>query len=1029
MTLYYYLSEHIDYIFFFSGISFMMLSAVCFLLNNDGTHNIPWLWLGLFGIVYGTNEILSLIALAVGDSTFLSAIRLIILTISFLFLLKFGIKKIKIRRGNEIGKLIIPVLIVLALIGIKWGMTGLNVTVSYLLGFPAAFITAVNFFLLAKEYDQLSSYWLRITSVSFAIYSIITGFITPAANFWPASVINQDSFFTFFKFPVHFIRGLCAITATTSIAFWNSMTCEKCSSDPFLREIKIKYVIRTTTAIILTMLMGWVLTEYLEDYGKSVFSNTFLSRAITASSAIDNANLLKLDASYHDLGKKGYYEIRNQLITMRKLNKDCRFIYLVGTRDNRVFFYANSEPANSPDYLPPGSYFEEATKEFIKGIKGQNPFIEGPSRDRRGYWISALAPVKDPVTKKVIAFLGMNIDGSGWKHQIHLYRLGAIMVTFMVCVFIFFFFIIWKRNREATLEITRLQVATVKEEDEKKLKNITANLGEGLFVLDTQGNLSFINPEAEKLLGWNVSEVMNNKVHDFILVKNSDGTEEYANIEYILNSLGHGEIYRCENDYFVRDNNVAFPVSYVATPLLENGQVVGVVIAFQDISMRKRTEEKIRYLAYYDTLTGLPNRVLFEDRLKRALGRAYSHGHKVAVIFLDLDRFKTVNDTLGHSVGDQLLQMVTSRIQGCVRERDCVARFGGDEFTILLSKVDELKEVAAVAQRIVRSLKRPLILADREFYITPSMGISIYPNDGTDAVTLLKNADAAMYLAKEQGRNGFRMYAEAMNKRTMEHLEITHDMRRALKRQEFVVYYQPKTEVLTRKIVGIEALVRWKHPEKGLLLPNEFIPLAEETGFIIPLGEWVLRQACEQNKSWHDSGYDFLRVSVNISARQLQQPEFVETVAIILKETKLQPGFLELEITENVAIQDDYIQSVVKNLKNLGVHISVDDFGTGYSFLSYLRKRPPIDSLKIDRSFIDDISEAEDTATALVDSIIVLAKNLDLRVVAEGVTTEEQVRFLIKRNCDEMQGFLFSPAVPADEFEKMLRYQMKNHRL
>jgi diguanylate cyclase (GGDEF)-like protein/PAS domain S-box-containing protein len=439
-----------------------------------------------------------------------------------------------------------------------------------------------------------------------------------------------------------------------------------------------------------------------------------------------------------------------------------------------------------------------------------------------------------------------------------------------------------------------------------------------------------------------------------------------------------------------------------------------------DVTERKRAEEQIRSLAYHDSLTGLPNRLLFADRLAMAVAQAHRQEQKLGVLFLDLDRFKVINDSLGHTLGDRLLQVVAERIEESLREGDTVARLGGDEFTLLLPGIARAEDAAKVAEKVLESLRRPLPLDGRELFVTGSVGISVYPDDGIDPETLVKNADAAMYRAKDQGRDTYQLYTAAMNATAVERLALENSLRRALAQNELVLYYQPLIELSTGRAYGVEALLRWNRPGKGLVLPDDFIPLAEVTGLILPIGPWVWRTACEQVKRWQESGRPDLRLAVNLSARQFQQPDVAAQVTRALRETGFAPDHLDLEITESYAMQNpDAAIQTLRELKAVGVGLSIDDFGVGHSSLSHL-KRLPIDTLKVDRSFIRDVTTDPDAA-AIVTAVIAMARTLRLQVVAEGVETEAQRVFLAGQGCDRAQGWLFSRAVPAEECAKYLR--------
>ena len=438
-----------------------------------------------------------------------------------------------------------------------------------------------------------------------------------------------------------------------------------------------------------------------------------------------------------------------------------------------------------------------------------------------------------------------------------------------------------------------------------------------------------------------------------------------------------------------------------------------------DVTETRRAEKQIERLAYEDALTGLANRVRFEDRLGIALATARRESHPLAVLFIDLDRFKVVNDSLGHKVGDVLLQQVADRLLPLIRLSDTLARVGGDEFVLLLSKIDQRESAGIVARKIQEIFRKPFRMGQRELFVTPSIGISVFPEDGEDADALVKNADVAMYVAKQRGRDNYQFYSRSGQRGSLERLELESKLHHAIDNEEFRVHFQPQVSLRNGTITGMEALVRWKHPSRGILLPADFVSLAEDSGLIVDLGMLVLKIACRQARAWRNKGYRDLSIAVNLSIRQLQEADFAARVRDVLEETALPAGQLRLEITESVAMQNlDISIEALGKLKRLGVGITMDDFGTGYSSLSYL-KILPVDTLKIDRSFIRDVARDTNDAS-IVRASIVLAHELRLRVVAEGVETPEQLHFLRQHQCDEVQGFLFSPALPAEKFEALL---------
>ncbi|MGD0420769.1 MAG: EAL domain-containing protein [Xanthobacteraceae bacterium] len=429
---------------------------------------------------------------------------------------------------------------------------------------------------------------------------------------------------------------------------------------------------------------------------------------------------------------------------------------------------------------------------------------------------------------------------------------------------------------------------------------------------------------------------------------------------------------------------------------------------------------QIAHSAEHDFLTGLPNRMLLNDRVGQAVALAARHMKKVAVLFLDLDGFKHINDSLGHQIGDKLLQSIAKRLVSCIRGSDSVSRQGGDEFVVLLLELEQAEDAAVTGRRLLEAVARPHSIDQHDLYVTASIGVSVYPDDGLDADTLIKNADTAMYQAKENGRRSFQFFKPAMNVRAVERQSIEESLRRALERQELALHYQPQVNLMTGAITGIEALIRWTHPTRGPVPPTQFIPVAEDCGLILPIGAWVLREACTQARDWMDAGLPVTSMAVNVSAMEFRDKNFLENLFAILGETGLDPRSLELELTESVLMKHaEFTASILQILRKRGVQVAVDDFGTGYSSLSYLQKFP-VDALKIDQSFVRQISTAGDDTT-IVKAVIGMARSLKLRVIAEGVETVEEVAFLRAYRCEEAQGYFFSPPVPAPQFAILLR--------
>lgn len=551
------------------------------------------------------------------------------------------------------------------------------------------------------------------------------------------------------------------------------------------------------------------------------------------------------------------------------------------------------------------------------------------------------------------------------------------------------------------------------EESEQLYKSLYEQNVDAVYSFDTAGRFMGGNPAWERMTGYTEEELKVNGSTVHLIAE-----EDLDRIIVHLKKALQGETQFFEMK-MIRKSGERVHLSVTNFPIFINEKIVGVFGIAKDITKRKWDEQMIYHLAYHDSLTGLPNRRLFLDRLQYALEAAEQERQMVAVMMLDLDRFKVINESLGHAIGDQILQEVALRLQSVLQPDQTVARLGGDEFALLLPRLDRWNSAVELATEILEAFKPSILIAGYEFHITSSIGIAFYPEDGQDANTLLKHADTAMYLAKEQGKNNFQLNRGGKSEQVFQYMELENDLRKALELQQFEIYYQPQVNINTELVIGVEALVRWQHPERGLVSPAHFIPIAEETGLILPLGEWVMREACRQTKQWQEEKSQYFKVSVNLSSLQFQQSNLVEKVRSILKETGLHPQFLELEITESIAMHNtDSVVAKLSQLEEIGVHISIDDFGTGFSSLSYLKKFP-IHTLKIDRSFIIDITTDPDDAS-IVSAIRSMARSLNLDVIVEGVETMEQLEFLRSIECDKVQGYYYCKPVPVREFERLV---------
>lgn len=557
--------------------------------------------------------------------------------------------------------------------------------------------------------------------------------------------------------------------------------------------------------------------------------------------------------------------------------------------------------------------------------------------------------------------------------------------------------------------------------EEKERAQVTLKcIGDAVISTDILGNITFLNPAAERMTGWQLTEVTGLPMAKAFRIVNANIRKGAPN-EMLKASEQHRIGSLAPDSVLTQRDGTEIYIEDSVAPIHDHkGRGIGSVRVFRDVSAARAMAKQIAHLADHDFLTGLPNRALLYDRVGRAIAMAKRNRNKVALLYLDLDGFKHINDSLGHSAGDKLLQCVALRLQDCVRNPDTVSRHGGDEFTVLLQELNQPEDAEIAVKRLLKSLALTYRMDEHTFHITTTIGVSVYPDDGPDAETLIRNADIAMYQAKENGRQSYKFFRPEMNLRAVERQSIEEDLRYALEREEFTLHYQPKINLATGAISGVEALLRWTHPTRGAVCPAEFIPIAEDSGLILPIGSWVLREACKQAQAWIEAGLRVGTVAVNVSAIEFRNEGFLEGILDTLSESGLDPKCLELEVTESVLMKNaEVATSILQSVREIGMRVAMDDFGTGYSSLSYLSKFP-LDTIKIDQSFVRQIAKSPNETT-IVNAIISLGQNLRLRVIAEGVETVEVLAFLQSRQCDEAQGFFFSRPIPAEQLPTLLR--------
>ncbi len=575
--------------------------------------------------------------------------------------------------------------------------------------------------------------------------------------------------------------------------------------------------------------------------------------------------------------------------------------------------------------------------------------------------------------------------------------------------------------RESLLDGTeeRRRTEAALHAEKERLQVTLHSIGDAVISADARSTVTYLNPVAEQLTGWSCAQATGGALATVFQVLNEITRAPVP--DPVAAVVRHGRsIGLALRTVLIGRDGREYAIEESAAPICNpDGEITGVVIVFRDVTEARAMQTRLLYQATHDTLTGLPNRTLLEEQLDHAITLAARKHWRVALLFIDLDRFKNVNDSLGHAAGDQLLKQVAARLLGCIRETDIVSRQGGDEFVIMLPDATSDETIVHFADRTIAAMVEPFLIDGYELSVTPSIGIAVYPRDGEDIDTLVRSADAAMYAAKDAGRNNYRFFSREMQQRAMARLSLEASLRQALAREEFVLHYQPQVEIETRAIVGVEALVRWRRPDGTLIPPAQFIPVAEESGLILALGEWVLRAATREARAWLDLGHGPLSIAVNLSAAQFRQSRLLGEIRRALDDSGLPPEALELELTESLVMADveDTIRRL-RSIKEMGIRLALDDFGTGYSSLGYLR-RFPLDALKIDRTFVADV-HSDPGAAAIALTIINLGRSLDLDVVAEGVELEQQLDFLRRHGCAQMQGYLFSPPVPAESLVPLL---------
>ncbi len=771
------------------------------------------------------------------------------------------------------------------------------------------------------------------------------------------------------------------------------------------------------------LLAGSALTSYegrQEENNQRAFLRTLAEHA---AAGIERPLLATLTGAPADMNTPGYTRLKRQLARMREATPRGRFVYVMVERDGEVVFLADSEPHESEDCSLPGTVYEDASDELRQLLREGGSTVEGPLPDEWGTWVSGLATADDPADGRVLALVGVDVNASDFMAAVRAVRLRAAGLVAAVCLLL---------GALAVFDHRMGRASEALQQSQKRLALHAEQTMLGLIEMGPDMRVTAWNEAAQRIFGFTAEEAIGRNALELIVPQ-----AVRPRVQHVLRDMFVTR--RCmqnTNDNLTRDGRI-ITCEWCNTPLVDGrGQVVAITSLVQDVSDRAAMEEQLRRAATTDRLTGLPNRALLLDRLGQAMRRhRRDPNNRFALLFLDFDRFKIINDSLGHEVGDLLLTQIAERLAGELRDVDSISRagavvdgedvahtagrLGGDEFVVLLEGIRHADSAAIVADRLLAAIARPFACAGHELFCTASIGIVTSDLVADRPEELLRDADTAMYEAKLAGKGRYAVFDVSMRRRVQQRLELENDLRRAVAgdmSEQFALAFQPIISLETSRVDNFEVLVRWRHPVRGMISPAEFIPIAEETGLIVPLGDWIVRQACEQLAAWRRLRPDTApaSLSVNLSRRQLIQPDLPELLAQIVADAGIQPAFLHLEITESAVMQDaEHASRVLSDLKAAGFRLAMDDFGTGYSSLACLHQFP-LDVLKVDRSFVANLCRGRDFA-ALVNAIVMLARSLGIAVVAEGVETPEQALLLQTMDCQHAQGYLFGKPMPIDD--------------
>lgn len=976
-----------DYIFFIYGLAFIFLGVLSLILHTDKSSKLPWIWLAAFGFLHGINEWIDMIKIVSPDNPILEPVGIGMMIVSFLSLLAFGWKALPIKMS-----IFFPPLLFIAFILAFWQNPGeLAQIVRYFIGFPGAFLGAV---LLWRHSKLISCVNLKIAALGLGIYAIASGFVVPAGTFFLSAEINYDSFLKLFEFPVQLLRMVSAITI--SLGVWSYYVIHQNFESYSETPIHLPEARKLLLFLGGVCLGGFFLVNMAGERKEALMAEEFIGRATMASKVIDRKAVASLASEEKGSATPLYKQLKKQLSEVYTGSGNIRLITI---RNGNIRFLVNPADFHASDTVSSTTYYNEINPLLLEAVQKYKSFIIGPQKDNR---VTAVIPFGNLLATGENIYLLYDSDYTEWKHEIVLTRQLVIVILLLLSIFISYFF-------AASNQLYQLNA---KLDSEKKLffggpviiikwklsgehwrvTYVSGNLQSHLQIIPYEmmksgySLLDEVHPDDQILFIKGIEELQNGLSafeHD-IRLHHADGSYRWFHL-YVLRQIDKG------GEWF-------------------QGY-------FTEISSRKEAEESAVFLATHDILTGFPKIILLEEFFTKSIVAAKHNNSKVALMYLDIDRFNRINETFGHAFGNNFLLEISKRLKKILHDTDTIGRDGGDEFVILIPMVEGNDDIALIAEKILREISHPFTINNEIMTISCSIGIAVFPDDGNEIELLMQQADAALAEAKNSGRSTYAFSSKSENDKIAQRLKIGNLLYTALANGEFTLHYQPQIDLISKRVTGTEALLRWDNPVLGSVSPAVFIPIAEEIGMIVPIGEWVLEEACRQNKAWQQQGFEELSVAVNMSSLQLKRPDFVSTVKSILERTSLSPHLLELELTESILVDEqDTIMVKLRELQEMGISISIDDFGTGYSNFLYL-KRFSVTKLKIDQSFISEIEREDGESRAIVETMIQFAKTLRMTTVAEGVEEKGQLEILSECGCDKIQGYYFSKPLSPAAFE------------